>query len=144
MLTKKLALRVKISTQVPRITSFIGSFVILKQLRFFSCWNGRSLKIYFTDILCERENISKRCDPSRPKTFCLSLVDENTQLNELLFIEIIYFDEKQVLHIIDDRTRLSAVKSFSEICTKTIWKLCLSFGLCVHMPTLHNYSLDIG
>lgn len=95
------------------------------------------------------EEVSLQCNPCQriqraPTCFQVSLGSENCQFNERIMIDIMYLDNKSVLHIVDEGAKLSAAQLLSEVFTRNIWKTFVSFWVNIYTVLPYKIVVDDG
>lgn len=95
------------------------------------------------------EEISCSCDPSqrnqaRPTLSKVSFGTENILFNEEVVIDIMYLDEKPVLHMLDAQTQFSAARRIADVSTTNIWKCTIQCWIIIYTGTPYKIKVDQG
>ena len=72
------------------------------------------------------QEITRRCDTCQriantPLRFRISLGSENLRFNETVFIDVMYIENRPVLHIVDSATHFSAACFLPDMSVKIVW-----------------------
>lgn len=95
------------------------------------------------------EDISKRCDPCQriqpaPTRFRVTLGAEDVKFNEEILMDIMYIDNRPILHIVDASTHFSAARFLPNVSVKTIWSVLVDCWFCIYTGLPNRILVDQG
>lgn len=95
------------------------------------------------------QKLTRRCDACKstqnaPVRFRVSLGSENLQLNEDVFMDIMYIGHKPVLHVVDAATRFSAAPVLSDVNTTSVWAAFVECWASVYVGLPNRIRADRG
>ena len=81
---------------------------------------------------------------SKPKRFRLSIGAENSRFNHVILADIMYIDQKPVLHVIDEATHFSSATFLPRVTSKDVWKALLRTWIYTYMGPPDHLKIDQG
>ena len=90
------------------------------------------------------QEISRICDPCQrianaSLRFRVSMGSENLRFNETLFIDVVYIDNRPVLHLVDSATHFWAARFLADMKVKTFWcTIVVCWALLIGLDTVRR------
>ena len=81
---------------------------------------------------------------SKPMRFRLSIGAENSRFNHVILADIMYIDQKPVLHVIDEATHFSSATFLPRVTSKDVWKALLRTWIYTYMGPPDHLKIDQG
>ena len=99
--------------------------------------NPRCVKIQGKYMICEKH-------ASRPKQFKVTVGTDDLRFNQILAVDIIYINEKPVLHVVDEATHYQAAVSLRRFSAEETWKAILHCWFRVYLGPPDYLLVDQG
>ena len=95
------------------------------------------------------QEITRRCDPCQriansPLRFRVSLGSENLCFNETVFIDVMYIENRPVLHNVDSATHFSASRFLPDMSVKTVCSTIVECWASIYTGLPNRIRVDAG
>ena len=95
------------------------------------------------------EQIAKECETclrhaSKPRRFKLTVGHNNARFNHVVAVDIMYINNKPILHVVDEATHFSSAQWLRKVSSSEVWKALLRCWCNVYLGPPDHLRIDQG
>jgi len=101
------------------------------------------------DVKDAIKHLTERCDTcaeigKRPKRFRLTVGAEESKFNSIVAADVMYINQRPVLHVVDEATHFAAATFLRKVSSKDVWKALMKCWIHVYLGPPDYLKLDQG